>query len=692
MGMAASQARLLTITARLADNELKSQTINNAKMRLATQSSQASENYINALNNATLKFSSYDSEGNSLIQDLTFNALTAYSSYNTQYGLVNASNQLLVSEAEAQLFENAHGNLNAYLKAHGLEFSTTYFDNIGSLTNDKYPEPFNDCGQEELKSYYERYGSYENSVEMERYEKSYSNYKTASSQLSIASRDSLKSYLLYNSNSPAISYNDGSYSLNFASAGPSISAAYDIFDKALHNKNNTYSYDNLHTLGIITDSSYNAIDGLLKSLSSQTSPNGNPAIKYETEVDDVTTTESEDKSTITYNFNDTFTITTDSSGTVTVGATACDLGENTITVTDRNGNAMPTGQSLKEYLNNLKISYTGTDDDGNQQTIESYYGMQQASDGSTQFNQYIYYETSQEAQSILNETVDIIMNEIIGSANYEGFANWMLDNKAQLSQYGINPDSKIEKAGNKTINEVLNNYVDQKTTFISNIFDTTTPVTIDGQVYNSSYEYIEQALTNGQIDAANLTDIDKVLKMIKELGLIQSESYNTIIKQFIVEEMIELNGEPKYAWIDENDLSNTGNADAKAQWYTNLFQRMTKGYKALENGLANSKEWIEFALESGIVSMEQVDKSFNWIGLTYKTCTRITEETDDEAVTKAEAEYNRAINDIKSKDNIYDIQLKNIDTEHTSLQTEYDSIKGVISKNIDRTFKFNQSA
>ena len=56
MGLAASQARLLTITARLADNELRSQTINNAKMRLSTESSQASENYINALNNATLKF------------------------------------------------------------------------------------------------------------------------------------------------------------------------------------------------------------------------------------------------------------------------------------------------------------------------------------------------------------------------------------------------------------------------------------------------------------------------------------------------------------------------------------------------------------------------------------------------------------------------------------------------------------
>ena len=50
------------------------------------------------------------------------------------------------------------------------------------------------------------------------------------------------------------------------------------------------------------------------------------------------------------------------------------------------------------------------------------------------------------------------------------------------------------------------------------------------------------------------------------------------------------------------------------------------------------------------------------------------------------------MNDIKQKDSMYDLQLKNIDTEHTSLQTEYDVIKGVINKNIERTMKFNQSA
>lgn len=684
MGMAASQARLLTITARLADNELKSQTINNAKMRLATQSSQASENYINALNNATMKFSSYDLEGNALVQDLTFNALTAYSSYNTQYGLVNASNQILVSESEAKMFEDAHGNLNAYLKAHGLEFATTYFDNLGALTNEKYPEPFDDNSPEDLKFYYEQYGSYENSVERERYERSYGNYKTASSQLSIASKDQLRNYLTYTNNNPKISYADGKYSMDLNSAG-SIYNAYNIFKNAFTTTGNSYNPDNLKNNNIITNSSYDAIKDLLASFSMS-----GGQLKYTTTLDNgadgsISTTTNDDGS-IVYNFNDKFSITTDANGIVTVGATQIETGS-TMAFTDKNGNAMGTGQSLNSYLNNLKLAYSQTDDSGNTNTQDFYF----EANGGT-YKQYTLINNFDQAKELLNEAVDLILTEVITSANYEGFADWMIANRSSLGTYGINPDAKIEKAGNKTVSEVLTNYLEQKKAFINNIFDDTTPVTVDGINYASSYDYIEQGMHDGTIDAATLTEIDKVLKLIKELGLKQSESYNTIIKQFIVEEMIAINGEAKYAWVDENDTSNTGNAEAKAQWYTNLFQRMTKGYKALENGLAKSKEWIEYALESGIVSMEQVDKSFNWKGLTYKTCTRITEETNNDAVTKAEAEYNRAMNDIEAKDNIYDMQLKNIDTEHTSLQTEYESIKGVITKNVERTFKFNQSA
>ena len=145
-------------------------------------------------------------------------------------------------------------------------------------------------------------------------------------------------------------------------------------------------------------------------------------------------------------------------------------------------------------------------------------------------------------------------------------------------------------------------------------------------------------------------------------------------------------GEPKYDWIDENDKN--GNGSAKAQWYENLYHKMeSSGYKALQDGLASSTEWIKFAFESGLVCLEQVDTNKNWHATTYTNCSDITEQTNNAALTKAEAEYNAAMAKIENKDKRYDLELKNIDTEHNSLQTEYDSIKTAIDKNIERTFK-----
>ena len=115
MGLAASQARLLSITSRMADNELRSQIINNAKMRLTTESSKASEEYITALNKTQLMMTNYDSTGEKRHQDLTFNSLTQYSPLNNQYGLVNKSGELLVSEIDTARYQNASTTLKCAL-------------------------------------------------------------------------------------------------------------------------------------------------------------------------------------------------------------------------------------------------------------------------------------------------------------------------------------------------------------------------------------------------------------------------------------------------------------------------------------------------------------------------------------------------------------------------------------------------
>lgn len=724
MGMAASQARLLTITARLADNELRSQTINNAKMRLSTQSSQASENYINALNNATMKFSNYDVNGEAVSQNLTFNALTAYSSYNTQYGLANASGQLLVSESEAAMFKNAGGNLNKYLQAHGLEYTTTYFENIGAMKNDAYPSPFNNISVEDLKSYYEQYSSFESSLELQNFQSSYKAFIKETANLNKAVSTALKSYLV---NSPVDTLNlglDGD-NITVGNTYTITSSSIKAFQNAFKGTNsNNYNIVKLKNEGLISETDYKSLEAKINSINytERTMYNADGSDSkiingiQRADAIDLSAAEDTKAGTITYTIDGDVKIVVDKS-TGKVKSCEYTTGGQTASESETNSRTLgyageeksiddaikkENGVSFKDFVNNLY--YTETVDS---ETSNSFFIL--TGDG-TEKSPYQAFEggivnstDTSKVKEFYNDLADDIINSIMNSVNKEKFAQILIDKAGksndgkynELKDMGIDLKAYIPGLENVTLAQQLTNYQTAKDTFLDTIFDSESKnQVVEDLQSNKVISYIDENGETKQVTVTpeNLTDIDFILQYLKQSNLTQSNSFNTIIKQHIVETMIENNGTPKYAWVDSNDTSNKDNADTKAQWYTNLFKRMQQGYKAIENGLASSSQWMEYALESGIVTLEQVDKSYNWNSLDYKSCTKITEETDDAAVTKAEAEYNRAMNDIEAKDNIYDIELKNIDTEHTSLQTEYDVIKGVISKNIDRTFKFNQSA
>ena len=736
MGMAASQARLLTITARLADNELRSQTINNAKMRLATQSSQASENYINALNNATLKFASYDEAGNAMSQDLTYNALTAYSSYNTQYGLINSAGQILVSESEAAMFTQANGNLNAYLLAHGLEYTTTYFDELGAIKNAVYPQPFDNISVEEMKTYYEQYGSYENSLEVENYTNNYGEFVNADLELEKATEEALLSYLLTN-NTPNVTQDptSGDFGITVVAPPNTLANIVNAFKNYFYGtNNNTYNINGLYADQFISEVDKNSMKEIIDSISYGSFPyldeDGNPKIGNDLKrekIQGVLVSENVDMSSevesdangnvlsTTYVLDGAVKITVDANGKVTEAVPLEDEESKNSSYAltgplDAFG-AIKINIDFEDFVNQLSYKETTYDEETDSNTYkERFMSLDKDENGNYKVKSTMLVKEA-EAPEFFNSITNELLNEIIFKVNRENFARRIVEDPS------FNIDSaQIIKSVGKTLGEVLNNYFGAKDRFLSNIFEGplkdaegnyVTKVEVDGVEYNSSKDYVEAAMRDGAIafttgegeDAINhlvtpenLTNIDFVLQFLKAKGLKQSESFNTVIKEFLVEEIIAVYGEPKYAWVDQNDTANTGNADAKAQWYTNLFNRMNQGFKALENGLGASKEWMEYALESGIVTLEQVDKNFKWNGLDYRTCVKITEVTDEAAVAKAEAEYNRAMNDIEAKDNIFDMELKNIDTEHNALQTEYDVIKGVIDKNISRTFKFNQSA
>lgn len=120
MGMAASQARLLSITARMSDNEQSGQQLSYAKERLADRTDQVTKEYNEALKATKLQVMTGYSDGAASYTDISFKALVSpqvVSSLGRQYCVTDKSGRVLVEPDVAKAFINAKGSLNAFLGA-----------------------------------------------------------------------------------------------------------------------------------------------------------------------------------------------------------------------------------------------------------------------------------------------------------------------------------------------------------------------------------------------------------------------------------------------------------------------------------------------------------------------------------------------------------------------------------------------
>ena len=111
MGMAASQARLLTLTARLHDVELKAQSIMSQKLALATQKDGLYQEYCDALEATAFKVAYWDGAAGTKLVNANYASVCNYNENRVkQYALRdNQSGLMLVSEEVKNLYDG-YGN------------------------------------------------------------------------------------------------------------------------------------------------------------------------------------------------------------------------------------------------------------------------------------------------------------------------------------------------------------------------------------------------------------------------------------------------------------------------------------------------------------------------------------------------------------------------------------------------------
>ena len=138
MGMSASQARLLSLTARLSDNEHSGQNISYAKIRLADQTEQANKDYLNALKATKLTVLTGFNGSDEIYTDISYALMTGYNTIanNTQYVVTDKKGKVLVTQKLAKAFEAGNGNLNVFLAQMGYSQSNIDIKAVGSSASE----------------------------------------------------------------------------------------------------------------------------------------------------------------------------------------------------------------------------------------------------------------------------------------------------------------------------------------------------------------------------------------------------------------------------------------------------------------------------------------------------------------------------------------------------------------------------
>lgn len=156
------------------------------------------------------------------------------------------------------------------------------------------------------------------------------------------------------------------------------------------------------------------------------------------------------------------------------------------------------------------------------------------------------------------------------------------------------------------------------------------------------------------------------------------------------------------AYADEGETEEDFDS-TQFEYYANIYKEIVKAggcvcisdYDGPSGDAANDSDWLKNMIGCGKITIDIVntDKKTGEISFSSTSTasdTYIGETTtttiDKSALAKAEAEYEHKTKEIDQKDKNFDMDLSKLETERTALTTEYESVKKVVSDNIERTF------
>ena len=142
-----------------------------------------------------------------------------------------------------------------------------------------------------------------------------------------------------------------------------------------------------------------------------------------------------------------------------------------------------------------------------------------------------------------------------------------------------------------------------------------------------------------------------------------------------------------YQYFVQADTNAVDTVDKKcADFFDELYNNILEhGWR--EDAAVDDNEYLESTLKNGRYSMASLNNDGYYYQTRYNDTGYMVEVSDTDAIARAEAEFTAKKAELTFKEDSIDLKTKNLDAEIAAISTEYDAVKNLIAKSIEKTFQ-----
>lgn len=264
----------------------------------------------------------------------------------------------------------------------------------------------------------------------------------------------------------------------------------------------------------------------------------------------------------------------------------------------------------------------------------------------------------------------------------------------QSTGTGLNVDDASAKALEYAYKMVVNTYLKPGNAIKNGGKNSATSMT-DNNAYINATTYNRIGQNDGSVTGV-LSYLKKktytaisLSNMLSSFLTFYDNSLSGSDSNYVVGKSVETSAfvtdDSSYVYIGKSSGTTISQEEKLADFFDEIYNNICEhGWR--EDSTIDDEEYLESAIKDGRYSMSSLNNDGYYYQTRYNETGYIKEVTDDDAIARAEAEYQRMKSELTYKEDSMDLKSKKLDAEISTLSTEYETVQKLISKNIEKTF------